>query len=287
MPPIIISPTPSTDDDPNLNVHNGSIIGVLPKDTLVVDKQLDELSLDSRAEEATTENRDDSGAEDYHNVDNTQHTHEKEVLNNNKEVNRSYGRRQSNLYSDEDKLPSIKTTTSFLETNNELPSPQCDLAPSNPPLSLMQSFSPTQSIISGLEDVDMSPYHNIQQQPFDDFAINILHQYNADEELARQLQEEENKKTHPISQKPKTRVLPSIADSFLGPPNPMEVRSQYKRVASGSSSSSGSDYCLSSFSKWITSSATQFFGEDIGMQSGKSQVRRSLPSQSEGYRNAI
>ena len=52
MPPIIISPTPSTDDDPNLNVHNGSIIGVLPKDTL-----LDELSLD-RAEEATTDNRD-------------------------------------------------------------------------------------------------------------------------------------------------------------------------------------------------------------------------------------
>ena len=286
MPPIIISPTPSTDDDPNLNVHNGSIIGVLPKDTLVVDKQLDELSLD-RAEEATTDNRDDSGAEDYHNVDNTQHTQRKEVLNNNKEVNRSYGRRQSNLYSDEDKLPSIKTTTSFLETNNELPSPQCDLAPSNPPLSLMQSFSPTQSIISGLEEIDMSPYHNTQQQPFDDFAINILHQYNADEELARQLQEEENKKTHPISQKPKTRVLPSIADSFLGPPNPMEVRSQYKRVASGSSSSSGSDYCLSSFSKWITSSATQFFGEDIGMQSGKSQVRKSLPSQDVHYRNAI
>jgi len=286
MPPIIISPTPSTDDDPNLNVHNGSIIGVLPKDILVVDKQLDELSLD-RAEEATTDNRDDSGAEDYHNVDNTQHTQRKEVLNNNQEVNRSYGRRQSNLYSDEDKLPRIKTT-SFLETNNELPSPQCDLAPSNPPLSLMQSFSPTQSIISGLEDVDMSPYHNTtQQQPFDDFAINILHQYNADEELARQLQEEENKKTHPISQKPKTRVLPSIADSFLGPPNPMEVRSQYKRVASGSSSSSSSDYCLSSLSKWITSSATQFFGEDIAMQSGKSQVRRSLPSQSEGYRNAI
>ena len=252
MPPIIISPTPSTDDDPNLNVHNGSIIGVLPKDTLAVDT----LSLDSRdREETTTDNRDDCGTEDYNNVGNTQHTHEKEVLNENKAADRSYGRRQSNLYSDEDKLPSIKTTTSFLETN-ELPSPQCDLAPSNPPLSLMQSFSPTQSIISGLEDVDMSPYHNTQQQPFDDFAINILHQYNADEELARQLQEEENKKTHPISRKPKTRVLPSIADSFLGPPNPMEVRSQYKRVASGSSSSFSSDYCLQSLSKWITSSAT-------------------------------
>jgi hypothetical protein len=281
MPPIIISPTPSTDDDPNLNVHNGSIIGVLPKDTLVVDTQLDALSLDR--EEATTDNRDDSGGEDYNNMDNTQHTHEKEVLNNNQEVDRSYGRRQSNLYSDEDKLPSIQTT-SFLETNNELPSPQCDLAPPNH-LSLMKSFSPTQSIISGLEDVDMSPYHDTQQQPFDDFAINILHQYNADEELARQLQEEENKKTHPISQKPKTRVLPSIADSLLGPPNPMEVRSQYRRVVSGSSSSS--DYCLSSFSKWITSSATQFFGEDIGMQSGNSQVRRSLPSQDVQYRNAI
>ena len=283
MPPIIISPTPSTDDDPNLNVHNGSIIGVLPKDNLVVDKQLDELSLD-RADEATTDDRDDSGGEDYNNTDNTQHTHEKVVLNNNQAADRSYGRRQSNLYSDEDKLPRIKTT-SFLETNNDLPSPQCDVTP---PLSLMQSFSPTQSIISGLEDVDMSPYHSsTQQQPFDDFAINILHQYNADEELARQLQEEENKKTHPISQKPKTRVLPSTVDSLFGPPNPMEVRSQYKRVASGSSSSSGSDYCLSSFSKWITSSATQFFGEDIGMQSGKSQVRRSLSSQSEGYRNAI
>ena len=159
------------------------------------------------------------------------------------------------------------------------------------PLSLMQSFSPTQSIVGGgggLDDVDVDR----PSAQFDVFAVNILNQYNADEELARQLQEEENKKKQTFKTKPKIRVVPSglgsTIDSLFSTPNPLELRSrsQYARVNTGSSRSSGdSDSCISSFTNWLTSAAVDFFGE-AESQRLQMQKKRSIPKDNQ-YRNAV
>ena len=162
------------------------------------------------------------------------------------------------------------------------------------PLSLMQSYSPTQSIVGGggLEDVDVDR----PSSQFDDFAVSILNQYNADEELARQLQEEENKKKQTFKTKPKIRVVPSglgsTVDSLFSTPNPLELRSrsQYARVNTGSSRSSGDDdSCISSFTNWITSAAVDFFGEAesqrLQMQKKSSTARGKKDNNH--YRNAV
>mmetsp|Transcript_32866 Transcript_32866/g.69153 ORF Transcript_32866/g.69153 Transcript_32866/m.69153 type:complete len:264 (-) Transcript_32866:105-896(-) len=260
----IIAPTASSDsvEGPNINVN----------ETFMSKEKLGGYCTDALL--VATEGRDDEGD------DAAQPEDGDSFLNQADESN--VGIRQSNLFADEKKV-------------NELyhvvvePLPQCTTVPE---LSLMQSFSPTSASSGGaLEDVDIS------MQPFDDFAIGIMSQIDADEELARQLQDEEDKKKQQQS-KPKAnaKVVPSLFESFLGEPFPMEVRSNYTRVSDSSSSGtdvsgsvSGSISMLTtSFKKWgnnISTAATDFFGEDIGFQ-----VRSSSSSQGGSrsqYRNAV
>jgi len=269
MAPIIISPQASYEDP----VIAKNSAGVISKENLHI---LNEAALTASA--STLSELEQEVGEDN-------------VVNINGE------RQQSNLFEDEKndstriKLPSIQTSYLGNEHRHE-PSPQYyDSA--SAPLSLMQSFSPTQQITGGLEDININSPNSSQPQNDDNYALNMLNQYNVDEELARklqddqytsdaalarQLQEEEDKKA------PKTKVLPSVADSFLGPPNPMEVKSQYKRVNKGQSSS----YSLSGISNWITSAATDFFGEDVNMQ-GHTRSSSSARGKKENnqYRNAV
>ena len=265
MAPIIISPSSSYDDP--VIAKNG--VGVISKENLHI---LNEAALTASA--STLSELEQEVGEDN-------------VVNINGE------RQQSNLFEDENDntlpLPSIQTSYLGNEQRHE-PSPQYyDSA--SAPLSLMQSFSPTQQITGGLEDININSPNSSQRQIDDNYALNMLideelarklqdDQYTSDAALARQLQEEEDKK----APKPKTKVLPSVADSFLGPPNPMEVKSQYKRVNKGQSSS----YSLSGISNWITSAATDFFGEDVNMQ-GHTRSSSSARGKKENnqYRNAV
>lgn len=209
------------------------------------------------------------------------------------------GRESSNLFADESSIQA-----SYLGLGNDKhfhvkPLPQCA---TDVPLSLMQSFSPSPSSCSsgggGLEDVDIS---STQLFDVDEFAVSILSQIDADEELARQLQDEENKKKQQQTPKPKAKVRPSMVESFLGEPFPMEIKSNYTKVSDGSSGSSGGDFSDSvsgsismlttSFKKWgsgITSAATDFFGEDIGLQKGGAvRIPTSRGGSRNQYRNAV
>lgn len=268
MAPIIISPTVSYEDP--VIAKNGA--GVISKENLHI---LNEAALTASA--STLSELEQEVGED--NADN---------------INGE--RQKSNLFEDEKndstriKLPSIQTSYLGNEHNRPVPSPQYyDSA--SAPLSLMQSFSPTQQITGGLEDININSPNSSQPQIDDNYALNMLideelarklqdDQYTSDAALARQLQEEEDKK----ASKPKTKVLSSVADSFLGPPNPMEVKSQYKRVNKGQSSS----YSLSGISNWITSAATDFFGEDVSMQ-GHTRSSSSARGKKDNnqYRNAV
>ena len=269
MAPIIISPGASYEDP--VIAKNG--VGVISKENLHI---LNEAALTASAS--------------------TLSELEQEVGEDNDVVNINGERQQSNLFEDEKndstriKLPSIQTSYLGNEHNRPVPSPQYyDSA--SAPLSLMQSFSPTQQITGGLEDININSPNSSQPQIDDNYALNMLideelarklqdDQYTSDAALARQLQEEEDKMTS----NPKTKVLPSVADSFFGPPNPMEVKSQYKRVNKGQSSS----YSLSGISNWITSTATDFFGEDVNMQ-GHTRSSSSARGKKDNnqYRNAV
>lgn len=169
--------------------------------------------------------------------------------------------RQSGLFEEEKKAAMERIQTSYAYA---------------PTLSLMQSCSPVSSC-GGLEDVHVTPVANSSGEKstlFDDFAIDavdVLNQIDSDEALARQLQDEENKK----QPKPKTRVVPSVADSILGEPFPWEVRSNYSKVTGGSVS--GGLFSISdSFKKWgdeISAAASEFFGEDVALQVRSSSSR--------------
>mmetsp|Transcript_10931 Transcript_10931/g.19958 ORF Transcript_10931/g.19958 Transcript_10931/m.19958 type:complete len:262 (-) Transcript_10931:147-932(-) len=261
MAPIIVA-CASTDEDSNLYgaIMSGGKLGHCA-DALLV----------SRAAAAEGRDDDDDAAAEPGDGEPVDEANESKV-----------GRRQSNLFVDENKVNGSEDPFPSIRTSYP-PSP-CAFKPQG--LSLMHSFSPT----SSLEDVDIN---DISMQPFDDFAI-LLSQINADEELARQLQDEENKKNRQPKPKAKVNVVPSFADSLFGEPSPGELRSQYTKVTN--SSSSGSDFpdsvsggismLTSSFKKWgngITAAATDFFGEDIDMQ-----VRHlSANSARSQYRNAV
>mmetsp|Transcript_24685 Transcript_24685/g.59527 ORF Transcript_24685/g.59527 Transcript_24685/m.59527 type:complete len:283 (-) Transcript_24685:120-968(-) len=205
-------------------------------------------------------------------------------------------RRQSNLFADETKVnefPSIPVS-SYLgnyEDAEVVEPPEC--APVLG-LSLMQSFSPSSTTsLGGLVDADSGT------QAFDDFAVDIMSQIDADEALAWLLQEEENKKKKlTLKAKPKPRVRPTFVDSLLGEPLTWEVKSgNYARVSNDSGSggdfsvSSGISIMTNSFRRWgsdISAAATDFFGEDVGMQIRSSSSRRSEgPGQDGEYRNAV
>lgn len=290
MPPIIISPTASS-DDPSLNV--GTVVSKEKLCAQGVDAPSIHLSSDGRDDNGdntvdTSADVDDQG--DY-TVD--QIGVDGDDLNREEENSGDGDRRsQSNLFSDE-----VKASSLCGQTSSYLASKEDDLEPQSydRPLSLMQSYSPTQSIVGGggLDDVDVDVDRPSSQ--FDDFAVSILNQYNADEELARQLQEEENKKKQTFKTKPKIRVVPSglgsTIDSLFSTPNPLELRSrsQYARVNTGSSRSSGDDdSCISSFTNWITSAAVDFFGEAetqrLQMQKKSSTARGKNDNH---YRNAV
>ena len=287
MPPIIISPTASS-DDPSLNV--GTVISKEKLCAQGVDApSIHVLSSDGRDDgDDTVDTSADVYDQGYDIVDQT--GVDGEALNREDENSGDGdGRRsQSNLFSDQVKASSVC---------GHLASKDDDLEPQSydRPLSLMQSYSPTQSIVGGggLEDVDVDR----PSSQFDDFAVSILNQYNADEELARQLQEEENKKKQTFKTKPKIRVVPSglgsTVDSLFSTPNPLELRSrsQYARVNTGSSRSSGDDdSCISSFTNWITSAAVDFFGEAesqrLQMQK-KSSTARGKKDNNNHYCNAV
>lgn len=209
-------------------------------------------------------------------------------------------RRQSNLFVDEnkvlgfgiiDKFPSIQTSYFGRDENNEVHEPPPDSL-FMPQLSLMPSFSPTSSAppstVGSLEGEETGAL------AFFDETKWIQSQIDADEELARQLQEEENSRNPkpPIS-KPKVNVVPSVVDSLFGEPSPFEVKSNYSKVDNSSSSADFSDsisggisMLASSFRKWgntVTAAATDFFGEDIGMQVRSDRARGSGGQ----YRNAV
>ena len=288
MPPIIISPTASS-DDPSLNVGT-----VISKEKLCA-QGVDAPSIHVLSSDGRDDNGDDT-------VDTSVHDQGYDIVDqtgvdgealNREDENSGDGdgrRSQSNLFSDEVKASSVC---------GHLASKEDDLEPQSydRPLSLMQSYSPTQSIVGGgggLDDVDVDVDRPSSQ--FDDFAVSILNQYNADEELARQLQEEENKKKQTFKTKPKIRVVPSglgsTVDSLFSTPNPLELRSrsQYARVNTGSSRSSGDDdSCISSFTNWITSAAVDFFGEAesqrLQMQKKSSTARGKKDNNQ--YRNAV
>ena len=285
MPPIIISPTASS-DDPSLNVGT-----VISKEKLCAQG----VDAPSIHDVLSSDGRDDNGDDT---VDTSVHDQGYDIVDqtgvdgealNREDENSGDGdgrRSQSNLFSDEVKASSLCGNEDDLEPQSY-----------DRPLSLMQSYSPTQSIVGGggLDDVHVDVDRPSSQ--FDDFAVSILNQYNADEELARQLQEEENKKKQTFKTKPKIRVVPSglgsTVDSLFSTPNPLELRSrsQYARVNTGSSRSSGDDdSCISSFTNWITSAAVDFFGEAesqrLQMQK-KSSTARGKKDNNNHYCNAV
>ncbi|KAL9181025.1 hypothetical protein ACHAXT_009830 [Thalassiosira profunda] len=164
-----------------------------------------------------------------------------------------------------------------------------------PPLSLMPSSSPTSSAatpssLAGLEDVNITPASLAGLEgaaaPRFDESRWLQRQVDADEALARQLQEEEDKKRP--KQKAKVNVVPSFVDSILGEPLPSEVKSSYTKVQRGGSSADAlagsiSSSISSAFGR-LSTAATDFFGEDVEMQ-----VRRSSSARKPGgkHRNVV
>lgn len=231
MPPIIAITT-STDEDTDLNVLHSSKqnFGHHDADTLLV----------TGATGATAaEGRDDidDGALDVEPLDKVAQG----------DMSNNAGMRQSNLFVDENAVNDSEDPFPSNQTSHS--PPPCALLPRG--LSLMHSSSP-------LEDVDLGMH------TFDEFAI-IDSQIDADEELARQLQEEENKKS---TSKGKPKVAKSLVNSWLGEPLAWEVRSNSGTGFRDSVSEIG-DSLASSFKKWgsgMSAAATNFFGEDLQMQ---------------------
>lgn len=206
-------------------------------------------------------------------------------------------RRQSNLFADETKVNEFSSipASSYLgnyEGAEVVESPACA---SVPRLSLMQSSSPSSATsLGGLADAESGAH------AFDDFAVGIMSQIDADEALARLLQEEENKKKLTLKPKPKPRVRPTFVDSLLGEPLAWEIKSgNYAKVSNDSRSggdfsgsvSSGISMMTNSFRRWgsdISAAATDFFGEDVGMQARSSSSHRpDSPGEDSEYRNAV
>lgn len=177
-----------------------------------------------------------------------------------------------------------------------------------PPLSLFATEEDSSFATGiGMEAADSSPT----------FATGILSQIDADEELARHLQEEENKFKWKTPKKAKPRVVKSFADSLFGEPLPSELKASYSRVPKAQapnasnnntansgggaavptdSLSEGLSMLTKSFKMWgkdMTAAATDFFGEDVGMQvrySHSTRSKNSGTSQSANsgqYRNAV
>lgn len=196
---------------------------------------------------------------------------------------------RSNLFADEGEINGGTTAADPSGGGDALPAS----AFASGGLSLMASSPPTPDSFASLENVDIG----IGGAPplVDDFATNILRQIDRDEELARQLQEEENKFKwkKPTGSKPKPQA--SFVDSLFGEPLAWEVKSSYTRVkkdgaVSGCENSdlglsSGMSMLTKSFKNWgtgLATAATEFFGEDVQMQ------RRSPSKNSDGqYRNEV
>mmetsp|Transcript_8368 Transcript_8368/g.18090 ORF Transcript_8368/g.18090 Transcript_8368/m.18090 type:complete len:285 (+) Transcript_8368:214-1068(+) len=193
------------------------------------------------------------------------------------------GRRQSNLFVDEN----VVVNGSAEQFPSILP-PESSFATHGGGLALMPSCtSSCENSLASMENVDLGT------QLFDDFAL-IKSQMDADEELARQLQEEEDKVN--MWKKPKASKAKPVAntfDSLFGAPSPWEMKSNYAKVEknenpnlesevkSNDNSGTGSDVpdsisisggismLTKSFKRWgggFTTAATDFFGEDIAMQ---------------------
>mmetsp|Transcript_26868 Transcript_26868/g.45794 ORF Transcript_26868/g.45794 Transcript_26868/m.45794 type:complete len:260 (+) Transcript_26868:219-998(+) len=193
-----------------------------------------------------------------------------------------YGRRKSNLFADENEAQGTAGSS------NPTPLPPPSGAFVHQGLSLMQSFSPPPSPD---EDTDL------QVCDGDEFAI-LQRQIDADEQLARQLQEEEDKRNQ--RQKSKPKVVATFVDSWLGEPLALEVKNNYRTVNNGSSGtpeaahrgssleneitesvSRGMSMITNSFKRFgggITDAATNFFGDDLKMQ---------VKSKDSQYRNAV
>mmetsp|Transcript_36773 Transcript_36773/g.77159 ORF Transcript_36773/g.77159 Transcript_36773/m.77159 type:complete len:344 (+) Transcript_36773:99-1130(+) len=165
-----------------------------------------------------------------------------------------------------------------------------------PPLSLFATEADS-SFANGMEVPDSSST----------FATGILSQIDADEELARQLQEEEKKFKWKTPKKAKPRVVKSFADSWFGEPLPSELKASYSRVQKAphasnyntnagvgttvptDSLSEGLSMLTKSFKMWgkdLTTAATDFFGEDVGMQVKRSHSTRSKKSGNTSSENA-
>lgn len=200
----------------------------------------------------------------------------------------AFERERSNLFADEGEING-GITAAEPSGGGDAPAPPASAFASGG-LSLMASSPPSPDSAASLENVDIGGALPLA----DDFAVNILRQIDRDEDLARQLQEEENKFKWKKPTGSKPRPVASIADSLFGEPLAWEVTSSYTRVkkdvaVSGCENSDlgvsrGLSMFTKSFKKWgsgLTAAATEFFGEDVQMQ------RRSSKNSDGQYRNAV
>ncbi|KAL7533969.1 hypothetical protein ACHAWF_004679 [Thalassiosira exigua] len=149
-----------------------------------------------------------------------------------------------------------------------------------PPLSLMPSFSPSSSL-GGLGDAN-------DGFPAFDETKWIQSQIDADEELARQLQEEENerKRVPTGARKTKFRAAASSYNSIFGEPTTWEARSNYSKSSIEEGITSSISMMATSFKKWgsgMTAAAVDFFGEDVTMQTRSHKSKES----DSNFRNAV
>ena len=193
-----------------------------------------------------------------------------------------YSRSTSNLFADDDEGDRPRIRTSYLDAHEIHEDDYLPASPLDghiPGLSLMASSSPNS--LAGMEDISITPQTSMK--PFFDETEYIQSQIDADAALARQLQEEEDSKKPIPSNKPKERVVPSMADSLFGEPLAWEVRANYTKVEDNGGEGGGVDLqneitdsisdgismLTDDFKRWgssLTAAANDFFGEDLNMQ---------------------